>query len=286
MSSDKNNINRPEDKKPRIKVSIQDDAQKELLNVSTTRVQIVSVAVLIVMVIGFGFFALFAWTPLHYILPGYLRSETRMQIIDNAMRLDSLTRQMEMREQYLDNIARILNDEISIDSIAINDSVAAGLDSIQKWSPDILSKSSPESEAFSQEYEENERFNLTMLPPPTEGILFHPPLTGTIVEPFNPQQGVYGISIQASRNATVAAVLDGTIVAITHTLSDGYVLVVQHNNNYMSLYRNIGECMRRVGDKVVAGERIAVIGTSMGSMVEFELWHAGVALNPQSYIVF
>ena len=264
----------------------QEDDNKEVWSGKTSRLQVILLICLFVAIIGGGMFALFAWTPLHNILPGYLHRETRIQIIDNAIRLDSLTRQMQLRDQYMENIARILNDEIAVDSITLNDSIAASLDSVTKWTPDILSKSSPESEAFAQEYEKNERFNLTMLPSLSEGILFHTPLTGKIIKTYNPQQGSYGIEIETTRNTAVSAVLDGSIVAITHTIANGYVVVVQHNNNFISIYRNVGECLRKVGDKVNAGQRIALVGTATNNIAQFELWYAGTALNPQQYIVF
>ena len=264
----------------------QEDDNKEVWSGKTSRLQVILLICFFVAIIGGGMFALFAWTPLHNILPGYLHRETRIQIIDNAIRLDSLTRQMQLRDQYMENIARILNDEIAIDSITLNDSIAASLDSVTKWTPDILSKSSPESEAFAQEYEKNERFNLTMLPSLSEGILFHTPLTGKIIKTYNPQQGSYGIEIETTRNTAVSAVLDGSIVAITHTIANGYVVVVQHNNNFISIYRNVGECLRKVGDKVNAGQRIALVGTATNNIAQFELWYAGTAINPQQYIVF
>ena len=264
----------------------QEDDNKEVWSGKTSRLQVILLICLFVAIIGGGMFALFAWTPLHNILPGYLHRETRIQIIDNAIRLDSLTRQMQLRDQYMESIARILNDEIAGDSITLNDSIAASLDSVTKWTPDILSKSSPESEAFAQEYEKNERFNLTMLPSLSEGILFHTPLTGKIIKTYNPQQGSYGIEIETTRNTAVSAVLDGSIVAITHTIANGYVIVVQHNNNFISIYRNVGECLRKVGDKVNAGQRIALVGTATNNIAQFELWYAGTAINPQQYIVF
>lgn len=269
------------------RISLQDmETQKEIWSSRTSRLRIISIVAFVVAVIGFCFFALFAWTPLHNILPGYLNHEDRKEIVDNALRVDSLSRELALQEQYMVNIARILTDDITVDSIAMTDSIAAALDSAQGWTPDILAKSSPESEEFSRQYEESERFNLTMLPQHNEGILFYPPISGNVIKAFDPMQGSFGITMQAGRNASVAAVLDGAIVAVTSTIADGYVVVVQHNNNYMSIYRNIGECLRQVGERVEAGERIALVGTALNNEVQYELWHTGVALDPQKYIVF
>jgi murein DD-endopeptidase MepM/ murein hydrolase activator NlpD len=48
--------------------------------------------------------------------------------------------------------------------------------------------------------------------------------------------------------------------------------------------------LKRTGDRVKAGESIAIIGNSgeqtTGSHLHFELWHNGVPLNPEDYIAF
>lgn len=271
----------------RYRISVhQTDSNKEVWNTTTSQIQSIVILVVAVAAIGFVIFSLFAWTPLHNMLPGYLKSETRTQIVDNALRVDSLSNQIRLREQYINNIARILTDDIPLDSIVINDSIAASLDSAQSWTPDILTKSSPESEAFARAYEKEEQFNLTMLPAPTEGVLFHIPIKGKIVKTFNPQQGKYGIELKAARQEAFTAVLDGTIVSVAHTISQGYVVAIQHNNNYVSIYRNIADCLGKTGDKVVAGERIGTLGNDSNDTAYFELWHTGIAVDPLKYIAF
>ena len=48
--------------------------------------------------------------------------------------------------------------------------------------------------------------------------------------------------------------------------------------------------MQKTGQKVNAGEAIAIIGNSgeqsTGPHLHFELWHRGVALDPEQYIDF
>lgn len=285
-TKDTKTSNRKEKAIRRYHIGVYDRNNTEVWHGSTSQTGMIVIVSAVVLFIGFIMFSLFAWTPLHNILPGYLRAEARAQVIDNVLRVDSLSREMDLRNLYMDNIYRILTDDIPLDSIVLNDSIVASLDSVKQWRPEILTKSSPESEAFSRAYEESEEYNLTMLPTPSEGVLFYPPLTGNIVKMFAPQNKMYGIDIQAANMASASSVLDGTIVSITHTIEKGYIMVVQHNNNYMSIYGNIGECMRQVGDNVLAGERIGRVGTAMNSVLHYELWHSGIAIDPMKYIVF
>ena len=58
----------------------------------------------------------------------------------------------------------------------------------------------------------------------------------------------------------------------------------------MSIYKHNSALLKKVGDKVDAGEPIAIIGNSgeltTGTHLHFELWHNGVAVDPQSYIAY
>jgi len=84
--------------------------------------------------------------------------------------------------------------------------------------------------------------------------------------------------------------LDGTVLFVGYTSDYGYVIQIQHNNDYISVYKYNTESLTKQGNKVKAGEVIGMIGKSRATEglphLYFELWHKGVALNPEQYIVF
>ena len=100
----------------------------------------------------------------------------------------------------------------------------------------------------------------------------------------------FGTDIAATPNECVLAVLDGTVVFSNYTAETGYVIGVQHNQGYMSIYKHLGSLLKREGDKVKGGEAIALVGNtgtlSTGPHLHFELWDKGRAVNPENYIVF
>ncbi|MDD2612831.1 MAG: M23 family metallopeptidase, partial [Bacteroidales bacterium] len=75
-----------------------------------------------------------------------------------------------------------------------------------------------------------------------------------------------------------------------YTTDYDYVIEVQHNNDYISVYKYMSELLKKQGDKVKAGEAIGIVGKSPARAgfphLYFELWNKGVAINPQDYIVF
>ena len=92
--------------------------------------------------------------------------------------------------------------------------------------------------------------------------------------------------------AICSAVLDGTIVSAGYTIDYGYVVYIQHSNNYLSVYKYNSGILKNIGDKVSGGEKIAVTGWEDGKsskqscVAEFQLWHMGQSLDPEKYITF
>ena len=68
------------------------------------------------------------------------------------------------------------------------------------------------------------------------------------------------------------------------------VIQIQHDNNLVSIYKHNSELLKKIGNHVIAGEAIAIIGNSgeltSGPHLHFELWHNGTPINPEDYIAF
>jgi len=73
-------------------------------------------------------------------------------------------------------------------------------------------------------------------------------------------------------------------------LDTGYVIQVQHAANIISLYKHNARPLKKQGDKVKAGDAIAIVGNSgeltTGPHLHLELWQNGIPVNPEDYIVF
>ena len=94
----------------------------------------------------------------------------------------------------------------------------------------------------------------------------------------------------AKKNSKISSVLAGTVVVSDWSSEAGYIIGIQHKNNYLSFYKHNSILLKKVGDYVAAGEHIAVIGNSgefsTGPHLHFELWHNGSPVNPLDYIKF
>ncbi len=227
-------------------------------------------------------------TPIRSLLPGYMKSEERIEVVDNILRIDSLSAEMNRQNLYISNLQAILSGDIQIDSVSQQN------DSLLRMTVDSLLPESKQMAEYVQQYEEEEKYNLTVFTPttPVDGKIFYTPLKGEIVKRYNPLEGHFGIDIECPRNASVSSVLDGTVVSAGYTVDYGYVIAVQHPNDFLSVYKYNSGVLKSIGDKVHGGEKIALAGWEKGKSnkqactLEFQLWHTGEALDPEKYITF
>ncbi|MDD3320511.1 MAG: M23 family metallopeptidase [Paludibacter sp.] len=225
-------------------------------------------------------------TPVRNYLPGYGDAGNRTKIIQNSMKADSLVKQIELQKGYVDILKGIIKGDIKPDSIASLDSVE-----LKDKARVFLQKSKKENQ-FVDKYEEEEKYNLASIDvKPNENMyVFFRPTRGVISSAFNLSEQQFGIYMITSVNESVLSVLAGTVVYAAFTFDFGWVIQVQHDNNYLSIYKNNTRLLKKVGDNVKAGESIAIVGDAKekntGSQFYFELWKQGKPVNPEDVIIF
>lgn len=225
-------------------------------------------------------------TPIRNYLPGYLDVEVRKEIVQNALRADSLERMLEIQHVYLENVARIIGGEVPLDSIR-------RIDSLARVDADFEIPRGEAEQAFVAQYEEEEKYSLTALNPNpvfTEQVFFYKPVDGVVSSHYQTDIRHFGVDIAASPSESVLATLDGTVVYAGYDPQHGNVIQLQHRNGLVSIYKHNEALLKEPGDHVVAGEAIALVGNtgtlSTGPHLHFELWYKGVPVNPEEYIAF
>lgn len=219
------------------------------------------------------FWCLFAYTPVRTLLPGALSGDLRAQYLEAAFRLDSLEIETQRRADYAANIRAILRGE------------ATHNDTITSTTPqpiDSLLAASDAERQFVRSYEQEERFNLSVLAPiAAEGMIFTSPLTASAECHPLPSGGV---AFTINRAVPVSAIYRGTVVAMIIDNDGCTTIVVQHPNDFVSTFSGLSNVYVNVGTRVAAGQRIA--DTTAKVPMNFDLWHNGTALDPREYIAF
>jgi len=224
-------------------------------------------------------------TPIRNYLPGYLDSEIRQQMIDNALRTDSLQQQLFIQTKSLNNLSAIIRGDMRVEEIIKADSITDN--------SNINLEKSKQTEDFIRNYEEEEKYNLNYVQtsqPHPDNVFFYKPAKGIISSGFNSQERHYGIDIAAKAKEPVLATMKGTVIYAGFDANFGYVIHLQHSNGFVSVYKHNSLLMKKEGDEVNSGDVIALVGNtgslSTGDHLHFELWFRGRPVDPQEYIKF
>jgi murein DD-endopeptidase MepM/ murein hydrolase activator NlpD len=122
-----------------------------------------------------------------------------------------------------------------------------------------------------------------------DGFLFAP-MEGIITTPFNPHIEHYGLDIVGKENEPIKSIADGTVILSSWTVETGWVIVVQHTKNLISVYKHNATLFKKAGNFVKSGDVIAIMGNSgefsTGPHLHFELWYEGNPVNPENFITF
>ncbi len=224
-------------------------------------------------------------TPLKSLLPGYLDTSARVEVIQMQMKLDSISQVTDRRDIYLENVRAILNGNIEFDSIGTMDSVVI-------IPVDSLPIKTEREALFANEFEEKEKYNLTNLQPLglAQDVIFQAPVTGVIARDFDQDSKFLGVEILCANESLVTTPATGTAIAITQTINDGYEITFQHDNGYVSIFRQIDRPLCQVGIEVPQGSMVGKMASKdnpfLAPVLIYEMWYRGRVLNPEDYIKF
>ena len=226
------------------------------------------------------------FTQLREMVPGYSSSDLLNRAIYLTKKTDSLEQQIALNNKFYKSIEDVLSgnvdefitrDELSKDSNLIN--------------PDIFTISPNLQDSILRQYVENEdKFNLTNNELVIENKMFFSPIKGEITQSFNLNENHFAIDIAADIGTPVKSVLDGKIIFSEWSLETGYVVVIDHGENIISVYKHNSKTLKEQNDFVQAGEVIAYSGNqgnlSSGPHLHFELWKNGTPIDPEPLLNF
>ncbi|WP_046755318.1 M23 family metallopeptidase [Kordia jejudonensis] len=267
-------------------VILNEDTFEERVSFKLTRLNVfVLSGFLIILLIVLTTF-LIAFTSLREYIPGYSSTELKTQAIELNEKIDSLQKVRIRDSVYLASIRNVLTGEIKSENIN-KDSL---YDAFKIDTEDVDLTPSKQDSLLREEVAEEDKYNLFETATSKVNYVLFPPVKGEISQEYNPEEKHFAIDIVAPKNTPVKATADGTVIFSEWTVATGYVLIIEHPNNLISVYKHNATLTKRQGDLVTAGEVIATIGNTgeltTGPHLHFELWSEGYSVNPTSYIDF
>lgn len=113
------------------------------------------------------------------------------------------------------------------------------------------------------------------------------PVRGHVVTAFIPTQGKKGINIASLKGEKVYAASSGVVAYAGSGLAGyGNLIIIKHNNEYLTAYGNNARTLVSEGDRVKSGQVIAEVGIIDHKYwgVHFEIRKMGIPVNPLNYL--
>ena len=115
------------------------------------------------------------------------------------------------------------------------------------------------------------------------------PVNGYISRGFEPEKGHMGLDIAVKENTPVYAAASGYVVFAGYTVEEGYVMILDHSDGYISVYKHCASLLKNDRETVEQGELIAESGKSgihsTGPHLHFEIWKDGSVINPETVLI-
>lgn len=269
-------------KKTKIRIRLENESN--LSTIADTRISRWAIAGVVLICILTSVFAgcvVVLLTPLHTLLPGYLKENQRSATEENLMRLDSLRNEYEINRRYIDNFLNITDsDRLPIDSTSLNNNTVAS-------SNDTLILPSERERRFVARMEEQEKFNISVLAPlAADGMVFSAVSDTGIFSSASKDSETGEILLPA--DASILSIAGGTVLAAFFSRAEnGYVLVIQHHRGFASRYSHLGKPLAAMGDDVEAGQIIADLpdpDKAGKRYINIRMWHNGLPVVPYKFI--
>lgn len=267
-------------------VILNEDTFEEKFAIKLTRLNVFVIVSLSAIALIIGTTFLIAFTPIKEYIPGYSSTELKRKATELNYKTDSLEQVIIINEQYLESIKRVLKGDVN--------QVEFNKDSIIKAAELDISKinlnPSKEDSLLREKVNKEDKYSLFESATAKVNFVLFPPVTGTVSDGYNPKEKHYAVDIAVAKDTPIKAVADGTVILAEWTAQTGFVIILDHGNNLLSVYKHNAALTKSQGELVKSGEVIAISGNTgeltTGPHLHFELWSDGYPINPTNFIDF
>ena len=263
-----------------------EDTFEERLSFSTNKFNVFLVLSLYsIILIAFTISVVF-FTQIREMVPGYSSSDLLTQAIYLTKKIDSLENELELNNTFYKSIENVLSGKT--EQIIYKDTLAL---SNEKDNIDFQAVLTNAEDSILRKYvEEEDKFNLTKNELVIENKMFVSPVKGQITQKFDPLNNHFALDILVDTGTPVKSILEGKVIFSEWSVDTGHVLIIDHGDNIISVYKHNSKVLKTQNNFVKAGEVIAYSGNqgtlSTGPHLHFELWKNGTPINPEPLFNF
>ena len=265
-------------------VVLNDNTYEEKTSFKISRLNVFTYLLALTFFITLTTSAILFFSPIREYIPGYSSVLLQRQANSLSHKTDSLQQIVYLNDQYINSLKKVLTGDLetieyNIDSIISKD--VLDLQMIEK---------SKEDSILRQVVENEDKYNLNNITKNKEYYLLTSPVKGTVSQNYSVAEKHLAIDISVDIGTPVKAIANGRVLLSEWTTQTGYVLIIDHGRNLVSIYKHNSSLLKAQGDSVKQGEIVAMSGNTgvltSGPHLHFELWSEGFSIDPNTLIDF
>lgn len=248
-----------------------------------TRVQLLSLLMIVLLMVGILSGVFVVNGPLSSYFSKNDVSIERKKLEEQHLKIRELNKKLISQEKYLETVRRVISGDF------IEDTTTSHLPDVANVSPAELTSEQTENEKELAEKVKDDLRTGSAKKLDKNIPYFSSPVKGVVSQKFDVINHP-AVDIVTTKNQTVMACLSGTVIYSGYTQKDGFIVVIDHANGYLSVYKHNKTVLKKSGSKVQMNDAIAIVGNSgensTGPHLHFELWYNQNAVDPFSYMDF
>jgi len=276
-------------KKPQQKYKVivsNEETFEEIISLKTNNFQLFLFAFLYTIFVVILTTTIIFFTQVREYVPGYPSSDLLLSAAKITVKADSLERELALNAQFFSAIESVLRGDpnqtaqrILDDTLTKND-----LDAAQ------IVATIPQDSILRAYVENQDKFNLTRNQLLIDSKSYYSPVKGIVTDGFDIEKNHFAVDVSVDIGTPVKAILAGTVLFSEWSVETGHVILLDHGENLISVYKHNSKILKSQNETVRAGEVIAFSGEegalSSGPHLHFEIWKNGLPIDPETILSF
>ena len=263
-----------------------DETFQEIISLKTNNFQIFLFAFLYTIAVVIISIIIIFFTQLREYVPGYPSTDLLVTAAKVTLKADSLERELALNAQFFNAIESVLKGDsneiaqrLQQDTLIQNDLKASQ-----------IVATIPQDSVLRAYVDNQDKFNLTRNQLLIDSKRYYLPVKGIVTDGFDVERNHFAIDVSVDIGTPVKAILAGTVLFSEWSVETGHVILLDHGESLISVYKHNSKTLKSQNDTVQAGEVIAFSGEegtlSSGPHLHFEIWKNGLPIDPETILSF
>ena len=265
-------------------VLLNDSTYEEKSSFKISRLNVFSILFALMFIIVLITSGILFFTPIREYIPGYSSTSLQKQANLLSYKTDSLRQIVFLNDQYINSLKKVLTGDLETIEYKADSVISKDILDLQ-----IIEKSKEDS-ILRQLVNNEDKYNLDNINKNKDFYLLSAPINGAVSQNYSIADDHLAIDISVDIGTPVKAVSNGRVILSEWTTQTGYVLIIDHGNDLISVYKHNSKLLKYQGEIVKQDEIIALSGNSgvltSGPHLHFELWSEGFSIDPNTLINF